>query len=289
MTSYGEVLWDVYPEKERLGGAPANLAFHVVRRGGDGILVTRLGHDERGAQATERLRQASVQLLCGGPSPLPTGVVEVEFAGGQPRYHIAPQSAWDEIQPSEADRELVVTTDAFVFGTLAQRTRSALERLRALTQDLRRKTPGALRVLDLNLRAPYDERSVAFGCLEEANVLKLNEEELERMSKWVNSSEPISLLLERFELRGVLVTRGARGAALYTADEPLVVDAAPSKGSDPVGAGDAFLASFLVQWLRGRPFFEGLSDAARYAAWVAEQPGAMPLDQFDDSSSASSA
>lgn len=275
MASFGELLWDLFPEGPELGGAPANLAFHAQKLGAEAILITEVGPDELGDQALFRLKDAGVRVLCAKKSQAPTGRVLVSMQNGEPRYEIASPVAWDEIQVSEEDKAAVLHSDVFCFGTLAARAPTSRKTLDALLA-LAASHANSWSFLDLNLRAPYDDRDTMEFCLARARAIKMNEAELERLGRLFEISSPLDFLQSRFAPAFICVTRGARGATLYDSDGALEVGAFPSRGDHPVGAGDAFSAGLVVALARGQDRKTALSIAAERAARVAELPGAMP-------------
>jgi fructokinase len=267
IVALGELLWDLLPEGPSLGGAPANVAYHATRAGGRGALISRVGQDDLGERAVRELEARGVDVTwVGRDAQHPTGTVEVRFAGGQPTYTIGADAAWDHIElPSVLDSSV----DAFALGTLAARTPGAAARtLDFLRQVHAAPPPRPLLALDLNLRPPHINPEFIQEVLPLVDVLKLNEEE----QAWlVDIGRP-------WTTRAAIValTRGARGAALSVRGVTFSVPGIAVQGGDPIGAGDAFLASVLVELGRGVPPELCLERANRYAAGVASATGAMP-------------
>lgn len=289
MVSWGELLWDLYPDAARLGGASANVAHHAARLGARSLLVSRVGRDALGAEARRAMREAGVDVRHVTVDPeRATGHVHVAFEQGEPRFRIGEAVAWDRIECGPELSAEIDEADVLCFGTLAQRTpavRGALMReltrlrSRARAHGLRR-SGRPLCLLDMNLRPPFTEPELLLESAAMADVVKLNEHELAYTSELCRrtgiEADPLAWLLERCEVALVAVTRGARGATLYTrhlrVDEP----GFPSSGADAVGAGDAFTAVLAVGLSLGKPLPEIAEEACRYAAWVAGQPGAQP-------------
>lgn len=285
--SWGELLWDVYPDEARLGGASANLAHHAAQIGCESLLVSRVGDDALGQDALGLLRRSGVDVSwVSVDTERPTGKVRVEIVGGEPRFTIEADVAWDRIRATPELRQGVQAADAFCFGTLAQRTPLVRGELLALLDSLiegaRERQRGPLRVLDLNLRPPFLDAELALAAIERAQVLKLNEGELEALGELPGvpaevRRSPLEWLLARPQLRCVAVTRGARGAVLVTRAERVEHPGVPASGGDPVGAGDAFTAVLARELVRDSPLPLAAARACRYAAWVASQPGAQPV------------
>jgi fructokinase len=280
----GEALWDVFPDGEHFGGAPANVALHAAALGAEAWLVSAVGRDTRGDAALARLDAAGVR---GGRSTVaqlaehPTGVVRVSLQdGGHAVYEIAAQSAWDYVPWSAAVQQVVERADAIVFGSLAQRgrvSRATIRRAVAAARDT------SWRLLDVNLRQSYYDAGVVTMSLELANAVKLNEEELPVVAQLcgvaVRGAAPLDLLralCDRFGLKLAALTRGACGALLVTPDAECESAAPPTEVVDTVGAGDAFTAALLIGVLTGRSLEEVSRRANAVASYVCSQPGATP-------------
>lgn len=280
--SWGELLWDVYPDGARLGGASANVAHHAAQLGCSSLLVSRVGDDALGHEARTRLERSGVDVSwITLDAERPTGRVRVEFVGDEPRFTIEADVAWDGIRATPELRRQVLEADAFCFGTLAQRTPLVRGELLGLLEFLVDSGRGPLRVLDLNLRPPFVDAKLALAAIDHAQVLKLNESELTSLGDLVGLPDaarqsPLEWLLERPHLRCVALTRGARGALLATRTERVEHPGFPASGGDPVGAGDAFTALLARELSRSSSLQRTAAQACRYAAWVASQHGAQP-------------
>ncbi len=276
----GEVLWDVLPDGDHFGGAPANVALHAAALGAEAWLVSAVGRDARGNAALARLDAAGVQR---GAVPQlsehPTGVVRVTLdRAGHPVYDIASASAWDHVPWSAAVQEVAERADAIAFGSLAQRapvSRATIRRAVAATRD------AAWRLFDVNLRQDYYDAEVLTTSLEHANAVKLNDEELPVVARLCGLSaappvDQLRALCDRFALRLAALTRGPCGAVLVTPDQVCESVAPPTVVADTVGAGDAFTATLLIGMLAGRPLDEVSRRANAVASYVCSQPGATP-------------
>ena len=272
---WGELLWDVFPDGRRLGGAAANVAYHLARLGRAVVLVSRVGDDEPGHAALAQLETAGVdasQLQLDAESP--TGSVRVELVDGEPHYRIASSVAWDRIDYPPTLRELVRAAPALYYGTLAQRTPLGSASLKAALTDA---PPACLRVCDLNVRKPFATPAVIDAAVAAASVVKLNESEAALIAEQYSAPDPIGYLLDQ-GVALVAATRGARGAILASRQERAEHAGFPVDASagDRVGAGDAFVAMLIHQLLRGAQAARAVELANRYASHVASQPGAMP-------------
>lgn len=278
---FGEALWDILPRGIFLGGAPLNVGYHLSRHGVQVLPVSAVGRDFLGQEAIARIAAWGVDTAGIGQLPrVPTGTVRVALdRAGIARYRIAEQVAWDRIAlPSFANRRKGRTPVAVVFGTLALRGAANRRTLDALLE----KWPQAWRVLDLNLRPPFDRPETLAFALSRAQVLKLNDEELARMTKLpVRTNGQLAkaarAMSERHGIARVCVTAGARGAGLWW-DGTWEWEAGRRVDvRDTVGAGDSFLAAFLAGVLgRGVLPRQALVAACRMGEFVATRDGATP-------------
>jgi fructokinase len=279
LVGIGEILWDLLPGGRQLGGAPANFVYHALALGADARVISRVGADDLGRDLITRLKELSVPSDCVSVDrEAPTGTVQVEVdPHGEPHYIIHEGVAWDRLRAESAELQTVADADAVCFGTLAQRQELARAAIRTLLQ----ATPArALRILDVNLRQHYYSPSVLTESLALANVLKLNETELPRLSETLslagNERDQIQQMAERYALRVVAYTRGERGSLLM-ADGQWSDDAGiPATVQDTVGAGDSFTAAMTLGLLAGWNVEEINRRANEIAAYVAASAGATP-------------
>ena len=274
--AWGELLWDLFPDGARLGGAAANAAYHAASLGAEALLVSRVGADELGTRALAELSQRGVDVRGVQRDPdAPTGTVRVELLNGEPRYQIATSVAWDHIAWQPELGELFRTASVVCFGTLAQRSPLGFE---TVERALGHAPPHALRLCDLNVREPFATRTLVDRALGLANVVKLNEAEVRTLERLFAEPDVVSWLLAERGVELVALTRGARGALLATDGERLEHPgfALSSSAGDPVGAGDAFSAALALELWRKSPLSACLERANRYAAHVASHAGGMP-------------
>ena len=275
----GEVLWDLLPEGRQLGGAPGNFTYHCRSLGADARLATRVGDDPLGREVLRRFRDLGLPVeAVQVDADRPTGTVEVAIdAGGQPRYTILPDVAWDRIEATDVALRLASRADAVCFGTLAQRSEVSRRSIRALVAAAK---PGAIRLLDANFRPPFVDPTVVAESLEIADALKLNDEELPAIAAMLGLPtgvrEAMSALAERFGLSMIALTRGPGGSLILAdggwSDAPGV----EARVVDTVGAGDAFTAALVVGRLLGRSLVEINRRANEVAAFVCSRPGGTP-------------
>ena len=279
--AFGEVLWDVMGDREYIGGAPFNLAAHAARCGLTAHLYSRVGTDSRGERARAELARLKVDDTFVQTDPArPTGWVDVELHDGEPTYSIGENAAWDAIEaPGEAVRsELrVARFAALVCGTLAQRSATSHDAL----QHLRRLLPEVPIFYDINLRAPHTPFDLVRLTLPGTTLVKTNAAEVTALAehlygKPLPPNEIFARLQSDYSIKLLIMTRGADGATVISADETIDVPGTPVKVASAVGAGDAFSAAFLAGWLQKKPLRQALTRATQIGAWVASQPEAIP-------------
>lgn len=273
----GEVLWDLFPDGPRFGGAPANFACHAAALGADSRMVSSVGADPLGADALNALRARGVATDCVSElADFPTGTVQVTLDGrGQASYEFAADAAWDHLPWSDAVGQLATQTEAVCFGSLGQRGPAA----RSTIQRFLAAMPAAsLRVLDINLRPPFYDDQVILNALQAANVLKLNDEELPIVADvcGLHGDDLPQQLGQRFQLQAVAVTRGSRGALLYRGERVWEQEGLPVRVQDTVGAGDSYTAALVLGLLAQLPPAKVNRVACEVAAYVCGQPGATP-------------
>lgn len=280
--SCGEVLWDLFPEGPRLGGAPANFAGHAALLGGAVSFFTAIGNDARGTDALKILSRYGVDVsLVQTVAGRTTGAVDVRFdADNKPHYRIHEDSSWDHIAWTPAVAACVATADAVYFGTLGQRNVTARTAIRRVAEAA--KARGIPRVLDINLRAPFYDAGVLRDSIALASVVKLSDEELAEVTSACGVAvtdtpeRALREVLARNQLDLIVLTRGAGGALLVTPDGAIDQPGVPAQVVDTVGAGDSFTAALTLGLLRGVPLDRIAREACEVAAKVCSHAGALP-------------
>lgn len=277
----GEILWDVFPDGPRFGGAPANAACSVAELAGDAakvFMVSGLGDDALGNDALAALHGHGVNTSHVQRNSWPTGRVDVTLdAAGMASYQFADDSAWDHVAWCDALEALAAHCDAVCFGTLGQRGQTSRDTIRQFVATVKTANAAALRVLDINLRPPYDDDAVILESLELANVLKLNDEELPRVCQLCGISaapaEALTRLAQRYQLRAVALTRSADGALLRCGHMISDLPGKPVTVADTVGAGDAYTAAMILGLLNGHDAARINAYAIAVASFACTQPG----------------
>ena len=267
----GEILFDCLPSGKRLGGAPFNFSRYAQHCGMTAVPVSAVGEDTDGDQVKELLRQADItSRLVTRTTEAPTGLVKVELGeDGIPQYTIASPAAWDFIRPNPDLKIISRKASAVCFGTLAQRNPVARQTIRDFLDSLR---PDCLRILDLNLRAPFYDREVIVESLKRCAILKVSAEEAPEMLRLLEMPEErwLENLLRAYRLQAIVLTQGGEGATFFDRHRNFDVSAATfGPVQDTVGCGDAFTAAFIASRLRGEGYREAMTNAAQLAGKVA--------------------
>ena len=303
----GELLWDVLPDGMRLGGAPANFAAMAGRLGNHAAILSRIGRDELGRQAIDRLDPMPVDAgFLEVDAAHETGRVTVGFADNEPHYTIHQPAAWDFIKLSDEWVQLAARADAICFGSLAQRSLESRQTIQSLAAQ---SAASCIRIFDVNLRAPFYSAEVIEESLELATVVKMNETEIPVVLDLLDialldierldpaplelairepardgphlSSEQLRQVGENLlhmypTLELVAITRGSRGSLLVNRDAWNEHTGFPVKFVDGIGAGDAFTAAIAHYLLRGADLATLNEAGNRWGGWMASQSGAMP-------------
>ena len=275
----GEALWDVLPEGRKIGGAPANFAFHAGQAGMDARVVSAVGRDALGDETLLTLQQKGLNTDAVARVDFPTGVVQVTLSeGGIPQYDICEGVAWDNIPFTPALDELARNAQAVCWGSLAQRSevsRNCIYRF----LDAMPSEQGRLKVFDINLRQHFYSIDVIEASCQRANVLKINEEELVIVSELLRLGTPLveqqcRLLMERFSLDMLVLTCGCNGSYIFTPVETSFRVTPLVQVADTVGAGDSFTATLVADLLKGASVGVAHEHAVQLAAYVCTQQGA---------------
>jgi len=274
---WGETLWDMFPDGAKLGGAPANVAWHLGQARGWAQLVSRVGDDPRGHEAIEALDEFVDTSLVQLDPERATGEVQVEIdARGDARYHLVPGRAWERIACTDDVATAIAEAGVFIYGTLAQRQPEGLAGWRAAIRACAQST---LRVCDLNLRRADRAAPHILEAIDAADVLKVNDTELQTLSEWYGWRDPIAEIKSR-RARVVAVTHGAAGSTLHAEHVIHASGVQATPGGDNVGCGDAYLAILVLGMTSGWDLTMSAQAASRWASAVAACRGATP--RFDD-------
>ena len=276
----GEALWDVLPDGKKIGGAPANFAFHAGQAGMDSRVVSAVGNDALGEEALATLEGKGLNIEAVARVDFPTGVVNVSLGEqGIPQYDICEGVAWDNSPFTPTLANLASQAQAVCWGSLAQRNevsrKTIFSFLDAMPSDEER-----LKVFDINLRQQFYTLEIIEASCRRANVLKINDEELVLVSELLRlgAGSPEVLcrsLMERYGLSILVLTCGANGSYVFTPVETSYRVTPKVQVADTVGAGDSFTATLVGELLRKTPVGVAHEHAVEVAAYVCTQQGAM--------------
>jgi fructokinase len=275
----GELLWDVLPDNEVIGGAPVNFAYHVTALGARGIPISTIGQDLRGEKAIAELQKRGVDIAAISISDeCVTGYVTATVDDeGKASYCFPSEVAWDHLLVNEYAGNLRSTLNAVCFGSLAQRSEHSRRVIHGFLDTLRRET---VKVFDINLRQNFYSKQVITSSLKRTDILKLNEEELPVLARMLELKGPsekwLPALIKRYRLEMAILSRGDAGSLLVTAENSSEHSGIVTHVEDTIGAGDAFTAAVTIGYLRGMNLDDINEQANIIGAYVCSQQGGMP-------------
>ncbi len=274
----GEVLWDMLPSGPVAGGAPMNVAIHLKKFGLDVTMASKVGKDQSGKELIGFMKQSGLGLeLIQEDAVLPTSKVLVHLdQNNNATYEICHPVAWDNIRLTEQLKSKGAEVGLIIFGTLASRNADTRNTVLGLLEN------DSLKLVDINLRQPYDQKEVVETMLHKADIAKLNDEELVVISQWHNKHKHdeksiISWLADMYQLETIIVTRGDKGAIAYHQQTFFDHKGYSVQAVDTVGSGDAFLAGFVASLFEGKSMPEALAFACATGALVATKRGGTPI------------
>lgn len=276
----GEALWDVLPEGKKIGGAPANFAYHISQFGFDSRVVSAIGNDKLGNEILANFDGKGLHYRI-EKVPYPTGTVQVELdEAGVPCYDIKENVAWDNIPFTPELEELALRTRSICFGSLAQRSIVSRETINKFL-DKMPDGEGQCKIFDINLRQGFYTKEILCNSFRKCNILKINDEELITISRMfgypgIDLQDKCWILLAKYNLKMLILTCGVNGSYVFTPGTVSFVETPKVEVADTVGAGDSFTAAFVAAILKGKPVNEAHKLAVDVSAFVCTQHGAMP-------------
>ncbi len=277
----GEALWDILPDGKKIGGAPANFAYHVSQFGLDSCAVSAVGKDALGDELLANFDEKGVNYLI-DRVPYPTGTVQVELdEAGIPQYEIKENVAWDNIPYTDALKDLAKDTKAVCFGSLAQRNVVSRETIGKFLDEIP-ETNDPLVVFDVNLRQGFYTKEILCDSMEKCNILKINDEELVAVSRMfgypgIDLKDKCWILLGKYNLKMLILTCGINGSYVFSPGHISFQETPKVEVADTVGAGDSFTAAFIASILKGNDIPTAHKKAVETSAFVCTQNGAMPV------------
>lgn len=273
---FGEVLFDVLPHEIKAGGAPMNVAYHLTTLGHATTLISRVGNDAHGRELTAILEEKKVNLdYVQVDETHPTGMVmAIPDAAGDMKYDIKQGAAWDFISLEPQHEVLIRDASYFIFGSLITRNSVSRNTLFSL-MDI-----PVTRVFDINLRPPFIDQKTLEYQFSKADVLKMNEEELDVITGWYvqfkTIEDKVRFLQNRFHIPEIIITCGAEGAVINSHDNFYYHSGYKVRVADTVGSGDSFVAGYLSGVINHKTPEERLHFACALGAYVATQTGGCP-------------
>lgn len=273
----GEVLWDMFPSGKKIGGAPANFVYHVMKQGFQSLVVSAIGSDDLGNDVITMFKQKNINYQL-ERTHYPTGTVRVLLDNaGIPRYEITKNVAWDNIHLTDKLLRLSKSTSVVCYGTLAQRNDVSRNTINAFLDAVPHDT---LKVYDINLRQNFYSRETIHESLKRCNIFKINDDELNIVSEIFALSGDFNTqcreLMTRYQLKILILTCGVNGSYVFDNEDISFIATPNVDVVDTVGAGDAFTAVFISSILNGDAIKVAHQKAVDVSAYVCTQAGAMP-------------
>ena len=268
----GEALWDVLPEGKKIGGAPANFAYHVSQFGFDSRVVSAVGNDELGDEIMSVFKEKKLNTQIERVD-YPTGTVQVTLdAEGVPCYEIKEGVAWDNIPFTDELKRLALNTRAVCFGSLAQRNEASRATINRFL-DTMPEIDGQLKIFDINLRQDFYTKEVLRDSFQRCNVLKINDEELVTISRMfgypgIDLQDKCWILLAKYNLKMLILTCGINGSYVFTPGVVSFQETPKVPVADTVGAGDSYFAGFISGIIDGKSIQECMRRGAEQSAKV---------------------
>lgn len=276
----GELLWDVLPDKEVIGGAPVNFAYHATAIGAQGIPISTIGNDNRGRKALAQLQDRNIDIAAISLTKnSTTGYVTASIdEKGVATYSFPNDVAWDHLQINDYAKTIQSKLDAICFGSLAQRSEETRQVIHTYLDRLPAET---VKVFDVNFRQNFYSKEIIEASLRRTDILKLNDEELPVLAQLLEFQKTcddwLSLLIDRYSLKMAILSKGSNGSLLMTPQDSSEHPGIATKVIDTIGAGDSFTAAATVGYLQGLNLSDINEKANLLAAYVCSQQGAMPI------------
>lgn len=283
VTCFGEVLWDILPDGPQPGGAPLNVAYHLNKLGINAGIISRIGQDENGRMLAQLMDKWEINHhLLQIDETYATGEVQASLSNGnEVSYQIVFPAAWDFITAENAALEQVASSDYLIYGSLASRNETTLRSLQHFLE------LDVFRVLDINLRYPFVKRAVLQDLIIKADMVKLNEAELDVVQTVFGGNygaerDKVNFIRDKFRIAEILITKGESGAAYYKDSERFYHYGSAVKVKDTIGSGDSFLAAFIAGHSQDKEPGLILKNAIKMGAFIATQKGACPDYQLNE-------
>ncbi len=274
---FGEVLWDIFPEGSRAGGAPFNAAYNTHKMGTDVKMLSRIGNDELGHKLEDRIKSWGITtdyIQIDDEKPTSTVLAKID-QHNEATYEIINDVAWDYIELLPEHKELVSNAAAFVFGSLSARNEKTKETLLQLLEYAK------LKIFDVNFRPPFIDVELIKTLLHKADIVKMNKAEMREImayfgEEYRSEDESAAFIQKHFNIREIVLTKGSKGARYFVGNHNYGFSAVPIAIADTVGSGDAFLSGFISKRIKGESPEEIMNQAISLGAFITSRHGACP-------------
>jgi fructokinase len=274
---FGEVLWDIFPEGSRAGGAPFNAAYNIHKMGIDVKMLSRIGNDELGQKLIEQIQGWGITtefIQIDNENPTSTVIAKID-EHNEATYEIINHVAWDYIELQPEHIELVSNAEAFIFGSLSARNEKTRQTLLQLLDHAK------LKIFDVNFRPPFIDVELIKTLLNKADIVKMNKAELRQImlflsEEYKSEDESVVFIQNHFNINEIILTKGSKGARYFVGNKNYGFPAVPITIADTVGSGDAFLSGFISKRIQGESPEEIMNQAISLGAFITSKSGACP-------------
>ncbi|WP_027379476.1 carbohydrate kinase family protein [Chryseobacterium daeguense] len=280
---FGEVLWDIFPEGSRAGGAPFNVAYNVHKTGVDVKMLSRIGDDQLGQKLIDQIKGWGITtdyIQIDKENPTSTVIAKID-EHNEASYEIIDQVAWDYIEILPEHKELISNAEAFIFGSLAARNEKTKNTLLQLLEYAK------LKVFDVNFRPPFIDIELIKTLLHKADIVKMNKAEMRQImaflgEEYKSEDESAALIQKHFDIQEIILTKGSKGARYFVGNHNYGFTAIPITIADTVGSGDAFLSGFISKRIKGESPENIMNEAISMGAFITSKSGACPDYEYPE-------
>lgn len=280
---FGEILWDIFPSGIKAGGAPFNVAYNLNKMGAEVKMISKVGNDTLGNDLLNQIKNWDISTdFIQIDDEKPTGTVIANFdEHGEAHYDIVTDVAWDHIEISEDQKDLVKNSEAFVFGSLSARDPKSRKTLLSLLNTAK------LKIFDVNFRPPFIDVELIKQLLHKADIVKMNKAEMRQImqffsEEYKSEDESAAFIQNHFNINEIVLTKGSKGARYFIGDRNYGFSAVPIEIADTVGSGDSFLAGFLSKRIEGKSPEEIMKQAVSLGAFITSKSGACPDYTYEE-------
>ncbi|MDR6405642.1 MULTISPECIES: carbohydrate kinase [Chryseobacterium] len=280
---FGEVLWDIFPEGSRAGGAPFNAAYNIHKMGINAKMLSRIGNDELGKKLTDQIKSWGITtdfIQVDEKHPTSTVIAKID-EHNEATYEIINNVAWDYIELLQEHKDLVSNADVFVFGSLSARNPKTKETLLQLLDYAK------LKIFDVNFRPPFIDIELVKTLLEKADIVKMNKAEMRQImmflgEEYKSEDESAAFIQNHFKINEIILTKGSKGARYFVGNKNYGFNAIPITIADTVGSGDAFLSGFISKRIKNESPEEIMKQAISLGAFITSKSGACPDYEYSE-------